>query len=412
MNKHRQRGAATLLVMVVLLFAMTLLAAFSNRNLVFEQRSASNVVRSTQAFEAAEAGADWAIAMLNQRRRIGADCLPSSRTEDLPFRERRLRYDAATQRHIASTWDDAGELRVLLASCLRDAAGWTCHCPSNGPPSLPAPSGGDEHALFSVELGAGPSPGLVRLVALGCTTGKAACSADPGARVEMLLGLVGGLATPPAAALTAKGDIDMAGTVGVHNAEAFAGAITVHSGGSVSLPAARLTTAPGGAAALSVVANDTALGASTADAFFTRYFGLDKTAWREQPMVQRIACAIDCAAALSAAAAQGSTLLWIDGDAAVQGPLVLGSAERPVILVASGTLQLRGGVVLTGLIDAANFRWDDTAGTTAAVRGAVMSQGTVQGSGAPDLVYDRAVLNALAGNSGSFAAVPGSWKDF
>ena len=58
------------------------------------------------------------------------------------------------------------------------------------------------------------------------------------------------------------------------------------------------------------------------------------------------------------------------------------------------------------------MRWDDTGADMAQVRGAVVSQGLVEGNGAPDLVYDSAVLAALKNNGGSFARVPGSWRDF
>jgi Tfp pilus assembly protein PilX len=61
-----QRGVATLIVVLVLFFVVSLVAAYTNRNLIFEQRTASNQYRSTQALEAAEAGLEWAISMRGQ----------------------------------------------------------------------------------------------------------------------------------------------------------------------------------------------------------------------------------------------------------------------------------------------------------------------------------------------------------
>ncbi len=46
-STQTQRGAAALVVTMLLLFAMVLVAAFANRHLVFEQRSAANQARST-----------------------------------------------------------------------------------------------------------------------------------------------------------------------------------------------------------------------------------------------------------------------------------------------------------------------------------------------------------------------------
>ena len=84
-----QRGAAALVVVMMLFFIMSLVAAYASRNLIFEQRTSANNYRSTQAFEAAEAGLEWAIAMLNggriddrlrRQRRPGAATASASAT--------------------------------------------------------------------------------------------------------------------------------------------------------------------------------------------------------------------------------------------------------------------------------------------------------------------------------------------
>ena len=411
-SQTRQRGAATLLVTVVLLFAMTLMAAFANRNLVFEQRSAANLVRSTQPFEAAEAGAEWAVTMLNQRGRVGADCRPSTQPQERSFRERRLRYNPADGMQQVLTWDDAGKATALLASCVRGAAGWACSCPTSGLPALSTPAGPDAHPAFTVQFVAAAQPGLVRLSVTGCTSTGSTCTSDAGAHVQVLLGLVPGLSTPPAAPLTAKDGIAMAGGVGVHHADAAAGGLTVHSGGDVLMPAARITAAPGSPAGLSIAQRDSSLAALTGDAFFAAWFGLDPSAWRDQAVTARLSCSTQCGAAIAAAIGDGAALVWIDGDLAIDGPLTLGSRDRPVIVAASGAVRLRGGVTLHGVVYGARLRWDDTGIDTALVRGAVISQGFVEGNGAPDLVYDSAVFATLKNNSGSFARVPGSWRDF
>jgi hypothetical protein len=50
-----QRGAASLVVVMLLFLALSLTAAYTSRNLIFE-RNPANQSRSTAAFEAAEAG--------------------------------------------------------------------------------------------------------------------------------------------------------------------------------------------------------------------------------------------------------------------------------------------------------------------------------------------------------------------
>ena len=83
----RQSGAASLIVVMILFFILSLVAAYTNRSLIFEQRTASNQYRSTQALEAAEAGVEWALAMLNSGR-ITATCAPSVTVADPSFRQR------------------------------------------------------------------------------------------------------------------------------------------------------------------------------------------------------------------------------------------------------------------------------------------------------------------------------------
>ena len=77
-SPSRQGGVAALGLTLLLLFALLLGVAYVNRNLVFEQRASANQYRSTQAFEAAEAGLEWTLARLNDVRPIGADCLPTA----------------------------------------------------------------------------------------------------------------------------------------------------------------------------------------------------------------------------------------------------------------------------------------------------------------------------------------------
>src|SRR5664279_2939210 len=77
---------------------------------------------------------------------------------------------------------------------------------------------------------------------------------------------------------------------------------------------------------------------------FARHFGMDKGAWMAQPAVTRIDCAAACAREVAAAAARGSQLLAIAGDLSLDGPIALGTAERPVVVMATGTIRINGAV--------------------------------------------------------------------
>ena len=419
-SPRRQRGAAALIVTMVLFFAMLLVAAFANRNLVFEQRTSANQYRSTQAFEAAEAGLEWALAQLNNPQRIGADCLATADAAAPLFRERFLARAAGNGGFAGVTWMNGAVATPLQPSCVRTDTGWNCSCPANGQPNLAAPAGTGPNPAFTLQFLAGGKPGIVRVVSRGCTSLAGACvpgstsAADASARVEVALGLLPALGTPPAAPMTARGRINATGALGLHNVDAASGGLAVHAGGGVTAPLIRVTAPAGASMADAWANNDVALAAQTPEQFFTGYFGLDKAGWKNQPMVRQLDCTGNCSAALTeaASAAGGSAMIWVNGPLVLDGPVSLGSPEHPVVIVADGAAQLSGAVRLHGVLYAGSAQWNNVAAPGALIRGALITEGDFQGDGSPDLFYDAALLAALKNHSGSFARVSGSWRDF
>ena len=427
-----QRGAAALVVTMLLFFAMLLVAVFVNRNLVFEQRASANQYRSTQAFEAAEAGLEWAQAQLNNPRRLGPDCLPTSDAAATSFRERYLSFIRTDASFSPTTWNNAGTATPLQPGCVHDGSAWSCSCPADAAPALNAPPGPGSFPAFTLQLIASGKPGIVRLVSTGCTALAAPCRAgaatptDASARIEVALGLLGGLRLAPLAAITLRGAFDAdAAPLGIHNPDPATGigihnpdpatGIGIHAGAGIAAASAHLTPPAGAARAGMLVGGDTALAALSPDQFFASVFGMDKAAWRNQPVVQRIACGgNDCGTALAAAigAAGGNPLVSVGGDLRIAGPVVLGTPERPVVIVASGSAQLRGNVVIHGLLYAAALSWNDSPAPGALLRGALLSEFGYSGDAAADLFYDSALLASLRGNTGSFTRVSGSWRDF
>jgi hypothetical protein len=203
----------------------------------------------------------------------------------------------------------------------------------------------------------------VRLVATGCTSLGGACLPgssdvpDAKAQAQLLLGLVPGLASAPAAPLTVKDSVNVgSAAIGLHNPHAASAGLTLHAGGSVTAASARVTTVAGGSPAASWVEGDAALAALPTDRLFASVFGVDKATWKEQTMVARLACDANCAATLAEASGDGGAqLLWVDGDLTLQGPATLGTAERPVIVVATGAARLSGAVTIYGLVYAAEI---------------------------------------------------------
>ena len=415
---RQQRGAAALVVTTLLFFAMVLVTLFVNRNLVFEQHASANQYRATQAFEAAEAGAEWALAQLANLQRLGPDCEPAADATATPFRSRYLNQASAT--FVPRTWNNGSAAAPLQPTCVHSSTGWNCNCPASSAPVLSAPAGEGPFPAFSLQFMAGDKAGSVRVVSTGCTRLAGACrvgsanSADATARVEVTVALLAGLRTPPAAALTTRGSVDAdSASFGAHNADPATG-VAIHAGSSITAGLARLSGAAGAPLSNALLSNDAGLTSPSADRFFAAWFGLDKERWKNQPAVKRIVCSSDCSATLEAAiaAVDGSALLWIDGDLALDGPITLGSPERPIVLVVTGAARLRGAITFHGLLYAASLQWDDTLAPGALLRGAAVSEAGYSGNGSPDFVYDRHALELLQTRSGTFTLVNGSWRDF
>jgi Tfp pilus assembly protein PilX len=415
----RHRGVAALVVTMGLFFAMLLVAVFANRNLVFEQRSSANQYRATQAFEAAEAGLEWAQAQLNRGQRIGADCRASADPTAASFRERYLALDGSAGAGFSGrSWNNAGVTQPLQASCVRADETWRCSCPSNAHPQLTAAASTRPAPAFIIEFAPGPRAGVVRVVARGCSSLGGVCAPgsstpiDASARIELSLALLPGLASAPAAPLTARGSVNAPGaSLQIHNPDVAAGGLTVHAGTSVDLASAQLEGPAGAALAQAVVAGDTSLATLTPDQMFAHYFGLRRGVWAGQPTVTSVDCAGNCAAALEAAAATAS-MIRIRGNAVIDGPVTLGQVSQPVLIVGDGTVQLRGPVTLNGLLYASALDWSGAVPSGASVRGALISESSYQGDGTPVLTYDTGVLDRLRTHVGTFARVSGSWRDF
>lgn len=414
----RQRGAAALGVTLLLLFVLTLVVGFASRNLVFEQRSAANQARATQAFEAAEAGLEWAQALLNSSAPIGADCTPGGAVGDTPFRDRFLSYDAADQRFHPRTWSDAGTAVALQAACVLTDDGWSCSCPSAGHPTLAAPPAAGVHPAFTLRFVEVPRSGMVRLVATGCDHLAPAClpgqpgNADSGAvaQAQVLLALLPALATVPVAALTAVGDVTASGALALGNP--VAGGLTAQAGGSIVMPQAELNT-PSPTAA-SIAEHDAQFTGADTERLLTRLLGLDRARWQQLAGVRSLSCPSDCGAELEQTIGPDSTnpLVWIRGDLVLAGPLTLGTPERPLLLVVEGQLRSSGGVTIHGAVITLAAIWDTSSTSATQVHGALVALGHVGGSGTPTITHDPAVLARLHGQFGSFARVPGSWRDF
>ncbi|MBP6251665.1 MAG: fimbrial assembly protein [Rubrivivax sp.] len=429
----RQRGVATLAIVSILFFIVALVAAYTNRNLIFEQRTSGNQWRATLAFEAAEGGVEWVLSQLNSGR-IGDTCLPTDDVVAPSFRQRYLNTAAATGVITA--------VPNLSFSCVSDGAGgWTCSCPAAGNPAPAAPAGTGVYPAFRARFNtvAGTRAGVVDLEVNGCTRLDDQCLQFPAlavgnegrATVRLMLALRNGLAAAPIAAVTARGNILYAGSLGAYNPQPVDGGFAILAGGAVDEDPAdpghvlRVGSAPGTPldVATVVVQGDLPLQAVPDG---RRMFAATFAVWPEDFHDQPGAVVLDCSAGCNGDDIRGTIalnpgrVLWAEGDVTLDGGAGIGSAAAPVVIIVAGDVSIETDVF--GLVylqqpvpleedvtEAGALRLATGNGT---LTGALVVEGSLGGATDFSVVRDRAVLEAAQRTVGSFVRVPMSWRDF
>ena len=402
----------------LLFLVLVMTVAFTHRQLIFEQRSGLNQVRAAMAQEAAQAGLEWARALINSPALIDGACQASASAGVASG----LRTWRDLHRHYAPDTRLQRSRPALSAACLRDGDVWRCHCPSSGSGRLTLPYGDTPAQGFVVQLQDHDVPGQIRVRAKGCSQAGPDCwdidKLPPAGQaqgwLQTQLALVGGLRTKPAAVLTALGSVHATG-LGAHHSEPGSSGVAIHAGGDIHLASPSISTVAGGSLSAGLVSNDTELALTSPAQLFTALWGMGMERWAAQSSVHHLVCVSDCGEALeSDIARRGNRMVYAPGDVTLQAstfsPLVLGSPEEPLLLVVKGKLKLIGAVQVYGAVFANELHWN-AAGAGALLRGAAWSQTDVYSDGAPQFYFDDAVLERLRWNTGSFAVLHGSWKD-
>nr|WP_295083199.1 pilus assembly PilX N-terminal domain-containing protein [uncultured Roseateles sp.] len=422
--KSGQAGAATLVVVMVLFLIMAMMAAFGSRNLIFEQRVASNYYRAGVALEVAEAGIEWGLAQLNGLN-IDTACMPNGAGPST-FRRRYLTIDP-TNRNITPVYAP-----TATTDCVRNnALGWVCQCPAGPLPArLPLPSGNQMQPRFA--LGFHPiatpvdRPGVVRLYSQGCTdSGTANCTINSQFAREASLGmsnvtadiaLVSALKTPPVTPLVVSGPLDLgANGIGLHNSEPRNSGLLLTTGAALpnftGVAGDRLESLPGTPGIQAMLGNDPGLNNASATQVFKQYFGMGMASYRDQPAMRMMSCPQgDCGAVLLAAYNSGARLAWVDGPLTISSNITLGTATSPMLIVANGAVTLNGPMQLTGLLFSnGDLNWDNSSGMPALLTGALIVAGRMSVNGTVDLWYQAAVMDELSNRAGSFVRIPGGW---
>ena len=472
MNRRlvQTRGAASLIVVLLLFLVLSLTAAYTSRNLIFEQKTSANQARSTTAFEASDAGVEWVLTQLNGGR-IDTTCTESTDVAALSFQQRYL--NIAANGNVTQALRAAGSLAPRLwPTCVFNGTAWNCACPADAGFDPTIPVGDSSFPAFrvwpAVAEPSGPTaspwtvvipgrPGLLPLTVSGCTRLPSVATetcldyvsrgeiGEGLAGLRSLLALRSGLATMPVAAITAR--LAVAPYVPpsgepklyVVNTDLRTG-FTVNTGGAIITTGFSAQTIPGSPAEASFAPDDSKLlktsivapaGSSTfgpelseGERMFVMTFGMRRQTYREQPGLRECPSP-SCLDVNSALATNPNRIIWVPGNLALTANL--GTPTAPVLLIVDGErLTLGSGVEVHGFIYMTGGATNTSTillppDTPTSITGAVVAEGglVTDYTSAPvssfnrlTVTYDAAVLDLLRTTYGSWVRLPGSWRDF
>lgn len=395
---HSQRGAATLVMTVVILLLVTMVGIYTGRTVVFESKVSANDFRSRQAFEAAESGLSRAIAYLSDRG--GAD-------KD---------KDGAIDPVFDTDGDGIGDVGNVTF---------------------------DDNSSATVTI-TGTFP-LFAIQSTGVSDDRTATRT-----VRTLGATVDALPNPPGNPLTTKGLVDVDGSATIHNPE---GNSTIWSGSDVQLgsnnstatnianptdvgyptcmdtPMTCSTTRSSNkvAVGLDVIEYDTTLGNLTVEEMFKNFFGLSMENYKASRVTLNVAAAnvnnLSTDSANPGVDLAVGEVVWVEGDAVIENNTTVGcevptngGAACPIAnmdpsiviingnLATSGTPSFNGIVYVIGNVDV---------GSNSTVTGAMIVSGEARNNagGSLDIWYHSGVLRMTRDN-GPLAGAPGSWRDW
>ena len=447
-HKRLQRGVGSLVVSLILLFSMTLIAFFVNRSLIFEQKTSANQYRATRAFEAAEAGIEWATAQLNDVRFTNASCLALAAGATNSFRSRYLKYDAQLGFQPLSTVQPGCSISSVGGVPTPD-----CVCPTIVENSALASASGP---TFKVQFEANPTilpdgktdTESVLVTSTGCTSADPRCVpgatgiADGIQRISVILKLKPSLQSVPAAAITTGGSLQLTSAAStISNTDQNANGLLVDAGVGINnvgvagcngafknfsnTPPGNnqpWPTLPGTPWQNAMIQNDASLATLSAnpDAMFQSYFGSNLAQYKQDKSTVVLA---NCSSKTQpytdfvAAYAKGFRAFYTDCDFDSGGNLgsltVNGDPNTgPVSLVTTGALKFNGGQTIYGLVYADEAILDAVGLGSGGIQGALVVRGSYCANANAAYAYNGDALRSIRGSTGTLVRVPGSWKDY
>jgi len=404
--RAEQRGATTVIVSVVLMLAAGLVVLYTNRAAIMEQRLSGNEIRQKQAFAAATAGIEHALAYM---RKGGID------------QDKDGTADSLTSLTLAGTGSSSSYYMVA-------------YCATNAIPACPSAHGSAMPACTA-------PASLTQVAAVSCGWSDDDSSVQ---RVVQLMGNTPALAGTVSTPVITKGTTNLlTGGASILN---YFNDLTVWSGGSflgqsntgktfirnqVTNPTAsesdsyRSTgnspgcnnpptgyqcSTQGATIGHDTVLGDTNLSSLSADGFFQYFFGQSATTYRDQKATYKVDVngTLSDSNSTSVSSIEGlqDQVIWVEGNASLPGNI--GTQDHPVILIVNGDLNMGSNAVVNGLVFVTG---SVTGNGSPTIYGALISGGSADTTGNPKVIYDPKTLRGGYG-LGKAAKTPGGWRDW
>lgn len=401
---RREAGLATLLTAVTLLFLATILGIFVSRTTVMEQRISANEVRHKAAFEAAQAGLDAAIVFVS----TGVPGVDKNN-------------DGVVDAAPAAALGNGTNYRTAFC---QPVAAPAATCPANRaqPPVCGAAL---QEEFFSIP----------RVVSCGWS--------DDGLAQTLMqkdMGVVVGLAKGPENPLIARGAVNVSGSANVvnyfTNLTIWSGRENTNVGNSgktfirnPNVPPPAVGTVPPGepnsctttvnyvcvtdknTKGPDVIDDDPTLrNLSTTDLFrnFFGYTSLDD--YKEE-----VATDVISAANAGTLAGRRGEIIVVEGDTVLPNA-VIGTRNRPVVLIIEGDLRFQGNPTVYGIVYVTG---DVAGGGNPTIWGSMIVAGAVGNpadnkamTGSVDIIFDPYITGNAATSTGRPGWIAGSWRDW
>lgn len=363
---HNIRGAAILIMTVILLVVSSLIIIFAANFSVLQGKSINNVAQNNQALAAADAGIEFGIVYLNKN----ATTILASPVSGF-----------------IAPYSDSNTTNVTLANNSKFSVVYT------------NPVAGNYNLILITSTGVSSSGDSTRVVSQQVQFGSL-------------------LVSPSSSPLVTQGNVTLSGNSNITNTHSNS---TITSGGTVTISGSSTTTVSGGtgssagAIGSDVQSNNTSVGNMSQSDYFSTYFG--NTSNGVKASMAHVYSNTTSTNYSSTLSGMTGTSIWIDqtsGTASINGSTTIGSPSNPVLLIVNGNFSLSGNVTIYGYIFVFGTNTIESIAGNVTISGAISAVGNLTMSGSSVLTYDSSVINNLQNlpSMRYFAKVPGTWRDF